>query len=170
MIARRLWLLVWVLLLPACGWMGGDEEEPPPPERPAVVPGVVSLADPVAVRRALIARHSRWKGVPYRLGGDDPGGLDCSAFTQITYRDLFGIAIPRDTSAQRAAGRVLPPPQALPGDLLFFNTGLRERHVGIYMGGKEFLHVSTRAGVMISSLAEDYWARRFVSVVRIGRL
>lgn len=167
--SARLLLLAGVLLLPACSWMGAEEEEPPPVVRPTAQHGVVSLADPVAVRQALLARHSRWKGVPYRLGGDDPGGLDCSAFTQLTYRDLFGIAIPRDTSAQRAAGHVLPPPQARPGDLLFFNTGRHERHVGIYMGGKEFLHVSTRAGVMISSLAEDYWARRFVSVVRIGR-
>ena len=164
----RLTLLLAVLLLPACGWMGGSEEEPSPP--PVALPGPVRLSDPVAVRQALIARHTAWKGVPYRLGGDDHAGLDCSAFTQLTYRELFGIAIPRDTSAQRAAGRVLPPAQALPGDLLFFNTGRADRHVGIYMGGKQFLHVSTRAGVMISSLAEDYWARRFVSVVRIGRL
>jgi cell wall-associated NlpC family hydrolase len=162
-------LLAGVLLLPACGWMGSTEEEPPPVPRPAAPKGVVSLADPVAVRQALYARHSHWKGVPYRLGGDDPGGLDCSAFTQLTYRDLFGITIPRDTNAQRAAGRVLPPTQALPGDLLFFNTGRTDRHVGIYMGGKQFLHVSTRAGVMISSLSEAYWAQRFVSVVRIGR-
>ena len=147
--------------------MGGDEEQPLPPA--VTLPGPLRLSDPAAVREALLARHSAWQGVPYRLGGDDHAGLDCSAFTQLTYRDLFGIAIPRDTGAQRAAGRVLPPTQALPGDLLFFNTGRYDRHVGIYMGGKQFLHVSTRAGVMISSLAEDYWARRFVSVVRIAR-
>ncbi len=164
----RLALLAFVLLLPACGWMGGPEEEPERPvSRSSTLPGVVPLSDSVAVRQALLARHSAWKGVPYRLGGHDPSGLDCSAFTQLTYRDLFGISIPRDTSAQRAAGRLLPPAQALPGDLLFFDTGRHERHVGIYVGGKEFLHVSTRAGVMISSLAEDYWARRFVSVVRM---
>ena len=164
---RTLLLLLLAALLPACSWMGGDEEQPLPPA--VTLPGPLRLSDPAAVREALLARHSAWQGVPYRLGGDDHAGLDCSAFTQLTYRDLFGIAIPRDTGAQRAAGRVLPPTQALPGDLLFFNTGRYDRHVGIYMGGKQFLHVSTRAGVMISSLAEDYWARRFVSVVRIAR-
>ena len=162
----RLLVLALVFLLPACSWMSGDEE--PAPQHPRPQPGYVDLADPAAVRSALLAQHSAWKGVPYRMGGGDRRGLDCSAFAQLTYRQRFGIAIPRETSSQRQSGRALPAAEAVPGDLLFFNTGPRDRHVGIYVGTRQFLHVSTRAGVMISSLAEDYWARRLVTAVRIG--
>jgi murein DD-endopeptidase / murein LD-carboxypeptidase len=164
----RLLVLALVLLLPACSWMSGDEE--PAPQHPRPQPGYVDLADPAAVRSALLAQHSAWKGVPYRMGGSDRRGLDCSAFAQLTYRQRFGIAIPRETSSQRQSGRALAAADAVPGDLLFFNTGPRDRHVGIYVGTRQFLHVSTRAGVMISSLAEDYWARRLVTAVRIGPL
>lgn len=160
-------LLVLTLLLGGCGGMGGPEEEPPAPvTRP--LPGPVDLRNAQAVREALLQEHSQWKGVPYRLGGSDRRGLDCSAFTQRVYRERFGIAIPRETGSQRVAGRALPPSRAVPGDLLFFNTGPRDRHVGIYVGGELFLHVSTQAGVMLSSLAESYWARRLVTAVRIG--
>lgn len=165
---RALLLLLLVMALGGCGWMGGSEEEPPLPAPAARLPGPVDLGDPQAVRAALLQEHSAWKGVPYRLGGSDRRGLDCSAFTQRVYRERFGIAIPRETSSQRIAGRALPPSRAVPGDLLFFNTGPRDRHVGIYVGGELFLHVSTQAGVMLSSLAESYWARRLVTAVRIG--
>ncbi|MFM7273216.1 MAG: NlpC/P60 family protein [Gammaproteobacteria bacterium] len=164
---RALFVLLPLLALGGCGWMGGAEEEPPPPlVKP--LPGPVNLRNAQAVREVLLEEHSAWKGVPYRLGGNDRRGLDCSAFTQRVYRERFGIAIPRETSSQRIAGRELPPARALPGDLLFFNTGPRDRHVGIYVGGQLFLHVSTQAGVMLSSLADSYWARRLVTAVRIG--
>jgi cell wall-associated NlpC family hydrolase len=106
--------------------------------------------------------------VPYRLGGADRRGLDCSAFAQITYRERFGLDIPRETSAQHAAGAEVPLAAAAPGDLLFFDTGPREQHVGIYAGQRQFLHVSTRAGVMLSSVLEPYWAGRFKAVIRVA--
>jgi lipoprotein Spr len=156
---RRAALLLALLLVHGCGWMPWHEEEPrePPP---------VEDQHADEVRATLIDQWQDWRGVPYRMGGTDRRGLDCSAFAQLTYRDRFGIALPRDTSAQRAAGTEIPVERAQPGDLLFFDTGLRKEHVGIYAGEQQFLHVSTRAGVTLSSLLDPYWAPRLRCAVR----
>lgn len=153
-----------VLALGGCGWMPWHDNEPP--THPAV-PGYVPLANAAAVRAVLLEQHRQWRGVPYRMGGADRKGLDCSGFTQLTFRQRFGVVLPRDTSAQRAAGREVEERRLVPGDLLFFDTGIFDRHVGIYMGERQFLHVSTRAGVMISSLGDKYWSRRFSHAVRV---
>jgi cell wall-associated NlpC family hydrolase len=153
-----------VVTLGGCGWMPWHDSEP---ETHPGVPGYVALGDAAAVRAALLEQHRQWRGVPYRMGGTDRNGLDCSGFTQLTFRQRFGVALPRDTSAQRAAGREVGERRIVPGDLLFFDTGIFERHVGIYLGERQFLHVSTRAGVMISSLGDKYWSRRFSRAVRV---
>jgi len=54
------------------------------------------------------------------------------------------------------------------GDLVFFNTEFKGRHVGIYLEEGRFLHVSTKRGVMISSLGEDYWRERYWQSRRVG--
>jgi cell wall-associated NlpC family hydrolase len=120
------------------------------------------------VRAALLAQLRAWKGVPYRLGGHDRRGLDCSAFAQITYRERFGIDIPRETAAQRTAGIEVALPEVAPGDLLFFDTGRRVQHVGIYAGRRQFLHVSTQAGVMLSSVLDPYWSTRLRAAIRVA--
>lgn len=153
-----------MVALGGCGWMPWHDNEAP---IHAAVPGYVALANAAAVRAALLEQHRQWRGVPYRVGGTDRKGLDCSGFTQITFRQRFGVALPRDTSAQRAAGSEIEERRIVPGDLLFFDTGIFDRHVGIYMGERQFLHVSTRAGVMISSLGDKYWSRRFSHAVRV---
>ena len=53
------------------------------------------------------------------------------------------------------------------GDLVFFNTGRGISHVGMYMANNKFVHASTSMGVVISSLDEPYWKRRYV---KSGRL
>lgn len=156
----RVAIAALALLLAGCGWMPWQDEETEPP--PASTPA----GSEALVRAALLAQLHGWKGVPYRMGGTDRRGLDCSAFAQITYRERFGLALPRDSSAQRAAGHEVEPARAVPGDLLFFDTGPAEQHVGIYAGERQFLHVSTRAGVMLSSLVDPYWAPRLRAAVR----
>lgn len=147
--------LVLAMLLQGCGWLPWHEEEE-------------ALGNERAVRTTLLEQLEDWKGVPYRMGGADRRGLDCSAFAQLTYRARFGIELPRESSAQRAAGVEIPFRRAEPGDLLFFDTGLRTQHVGIYAGEQQFLHVSTRAGVMLSSLRDPYWSGRLKAAIRIG--
>ena len=53
------------------------------------------------------------------------------------------------------------------GDLLFFRTGPTRRHVGVYVGNNQFMHVSTRAGVEIAKLLSPYWQRHFITARRV---
>jgi cell wall-associated NlpC family hydrolase len=165
-LARTLFLVFVAVFSIGCGQMPRHEADA---ERAAPMSDHVSLADSHAVRQALLGQYEQWKGVPYRYGGQDRRGLDCSAFAQLTYRQRFGIHLPRETGAQRAVGNEVSRAHMAPGDLVFFDTGALSRHVGIYLGDSRFLHVSERAGVMLSSLEESYWARRFRRAVRVTR-
>jgi cell wall-associated NlpC family hydrolase len=72
-----------------------------------------------------------YQGSPYRYGGADPSGFDCSGFTQYVYAQ-FGVALPHSSSHQGSGGTAITPESALPGDLVIMDGG---GHVGIYLGG-----------------------------------
>lgn len=109
----------------------------------------------------LQKQHQRWKGTRYRLGGTTRSGVDCSGFTQVTYRDLFGITLPRMTTDQAKVGKKVSKNSLKAGDLVFFKTGRgpNGKHVGIYVKDGQFLHASSKAGVTYSSLSNPYWAK-----------
>lgn len=113
------------------------------------------------IKSKLMDQYANWKGVRYRLGGDSRRGIDCSAFVQRTFRDQFGMELPRSTYEQQETGEQIQRNKLRPGDLVLFRAGSTGRHVGIYIGNNQFVHASTRAGVMISSMDEDYWNRRY---------
>jgi len=111
---------------------------------------------------AILKSHfSGWQGTPYRLGGLSRKGVDCSGFVQVTYRNLFGKELPRTVREQARVGRTVPKKAVMPGDLVFFKTGIRQRHVGIYVENDLFLHASLSNGVTLSSLRDPYWQRSY---------
>ncbi|MDH3639721.1 MAG: NlpC/P60 family protein [Gammaproteobacteria bacterium] len=116
---------------------------------------------------SLEQHFRRWQGTPHRLGGTGRMGIDCSAFVQITYQSLFGIELPRKTKHQSRVGRRIGYDSLSPGDLVFFKTGVLQRHVGIYLGNGQFMHASTSLGVTKTSLSSSYWARRYWKAVRL---
>jgi cell wall-associated NlpC family hydrolase len=79
---------------------------------------------------AVVAVAKQYQGVPYRFGGADPSGFDCSGFTMYVYAQ-FGIALPHSASRQGSGGTAIAPSAALPGDLVFMDGG---GHNGIYLG------------------------------------
>lgn len=109
------------------------------------------------------------RGVPYRNGGSDPSGFDCSGFTQYVFAQT-GTRLPRETHEQYLVGTPIEPGDQHPGDLIFFTTTARgASHVGIALGGDAFVHApSSRGIVRVESLAVPYWSRRLVGVRRIG--
>lgn len=115
----------------------------------------------VDVKSRIMEQYAVWKGVRYRLGGDTKRGIDCSAFVQRTFRDQFGLELPRSTSQQQDTGKEITRSKLRPGDLVMFRAGSTGRHVGIYLGNDNFVHASTSSGVMISSLNDDYWKKRY---------
>lgn len=109
------------------------------------------------------------RGTPYRNGGSDPDGFDCSGFTQYVFNE-HGVALPREVRDQFKVGRSVKPNEVEPGDLLFFSTvAPGVSHVAIALGGGEFIHAPSSTGVVrVEHLASSYWSRRFVGARRIA--
>lgn len=112
--------------------------------------------------------YDEWKGTPYRLGGTTKRGIDCSAFVQIGYSSVYQTMLPRTTVELVKMGQMVSKKQAQYGDLVFFKTGYRLRHVGIYIGNDEFMHASTSKGVIVSRLDNPYWKQAFWQIRRIS--
>ncbi len=115
----------------------------------------------------LYAQHKSWKGTRYKLGGLSKKGIDCSGFVHITYKERFGKTLPRTTELQAKVGTGITRQQLRAGDLVFFNTSRKVRHVGIYIEDGKFLHASTSKGVMISNINNVYWKEAYWKAVRI---
>jgi cell wall-associated NlpC family hydrolase len=112
-----------------------------------------------------------WYGVRYRMGGNDKSGIDCSAFVQRLYEQVFGTNVVRTAFEQfNNCGMVWNVDSIKEGDLVFFRThGGRISHVGIYLMNNYFVHASSSRGVAISSLNEDYWSRKYAGAGQIPR-
>ncbi len=115
----------------------------------------------------IIAKAYTYLGTPYRYGGSGYGGTDCSGFTMAVF-GAFGISLPHGATSQYYMCRGVTSEERAPGDLVFFATGGSGiGHVGIYLGGGQFIHASTTSGVIISSLYESYYARTYLYAARL---
>lgn len=126
-----------------------------------------NLVRNVDVKSRLMDQYAAWKGVRYRLGGNTKKGIDCSAFVQRTFREQFGLELPRSTYEQQATGKSIARTRLRTGDLVLFKAGSTGRHVGIYIGNNQFVHASTSSGVMISDMDEPYWKKRYNEARRV---
>ncbi len=115
---------------------------------------------------ALRTESRQWLGIPYRWGGTSRRGIDCSSFTQQYVRETMGVELPRATAGQQFEGVGVSKSELRPGDLVFFRRG-GTRHVGVYLGGDEFIHASSSRGVTISDLSEGYYERHYWMARRI---
>jgi cell wall-associated NlpC family hydrolase len=123
---------------------------PPAPALPA--PPVVPTPGPTPYSAAATIA-ARYLGVPYVWGGESPAGFDCSGLVSYVYAQL-GVSLPHYTVSQWDATEPIPVSDLEPGDLVFFN-GLG--HVGIYIGGGQFIHAPhTGTVVQVATLA-GYW-------------
>lgn len=117
------------------------------------------------LKKILMKQYLLWDNVKYKLGGTDHSGIDCSAFVQAVMKEI-NIHLPRTTHHQIQKGENINQNELKPGDLIFFRTTPETRHVGIYMGGGEFIHSSSSKGVTISKLNNSYWLSRYEKAKR----
>jgi cell wall-associated NlpC family hydrolase len=127
----------------------------------------VETSDEELLYENLKAQYIDWKGVKYKYGGYSKSGIDCSAFVQKTFNDKLNIKIPRTTALQSKIGQEVSKEDLKMGDLVFFKTGFKSRHVGIYLEGGKFLHASTKRGVTISRLDNPYYEKHFWKIIRV---
>jgi lipoprotein Spr len=110
-----------------------------------------------------------WYGTRYRMGGHDKSGIDCSAFVQRLYEEVFGTSMVRTACDQfNSCRKIFNQSEIEEGDLVFFRIkGRRISHVGVYLANNYFVHASSSQGVMISNLNEGYWARFFAGAGKV---
>ena len=127
----------------------------------------VDLNDTHKIEKILNQQYEDWRRVRHRMGGLSKNGIDCSGLVYITYREKFGINLPRSTEYLSEAGNPVKKSQLKAGDMVFFKTGLFKRHVGMYIDKGEFLHVSSSKGVMVSNLDQAYWKDAYWQARRV---
>ncbi|WP_227875938.1 C40 family peptidase [Kushneria konosiri] len=122
--------------------------------------GSISEQQDLSIERVLVMNHARDAlGTPYRYGGTTPAGLDCSGLTQTSLL-AAGIEIPRTSQQQFDALERID--RARPGDLMFFGSGNRVSHVGIYMGNNQMIHApGSGRQVSIAQLGNRYWRTHY---------
>jgi cell wall-associated NlpC family hydrolase len=117
---------------------------------------------------AVVQAAMGLQGIPYRDGGADPSGFDCSGFTQYVFAQA-GAQLPREVRDQFKVGQPVERGAQQPGDLVFFaTTSPAASHVGIVIGDDEFVHApSSRGVVRVERMSVPYWSRRFVGFRRL---
>ena len=117
----------------------------------------VDLSNTRQVKKILDQQYTEWRDVKHHMGGMSKNGIDCSGLVYKTFRTKFGINVPRSTEHQSHTGQSIKKSQLKAGDMVFFKTGFKTRHVGMYIDKGDFLHVSSSKGVMISNMKNPYW-------------
>ncbi|MFC0228913.1 NlpC/P60 family protein [Serratia aquatilis] len=118
--------------------------------------------------KKILDHYDEWVGVRYKFGGNSRQGIDCSAYMQRVFKDEFSFRLPRTSHEQIKLGSRVAKEDLTTGDLVFFKTSAQERHVGVYVGDGKFLHASTKVGITVSKLDNQYWKTKYDQARRIN--
>jgi murein DD-endopeptidase / murein LD-carboxypeptidase len=127
------------------------------------------------VNLRLYAFVKKWLGTPYRWGGTGSNGIDCSAFVQHLYRSVYDINVPRTSIEQfytKWVDLYSNTKYLTEGDLVFFKTLANYNtvtHVGFYLRNGYFVNASSKRGVSIERLDDDYWSIKYVAAGRLKK-
>lgn len=123
--------------------------------------GVVSGGS--TLRSAIVDYAYTFLGTPYSYGGASRSGTDCSGLTMQLF-GYYGISLGHGCVSQYYASQPISRSELQPGDLVFFYSDIG--HVGIYVGGGQFIHASDY-GVVVASLYSSYWTSCYYGAGRI---
>jgi cell wall-associated NlpC family hydrolase len=143
----RVWLLLLVIL--ACSFCQVENEP----------------AGRLVQRRQIVELAKNLAGIPYRLGGIDIDGFDCSGLVFYIY-DCFGITVPRSAREQARLAGTSKLRQAAAGDILVFKLN-RIWHSAIYMGDGRFIHAPSAGSWVRFESLNEYWLSRLRKVINV---
>lgn len=118
----------------------------------------------------LYINAAEWIGTPYRAGGDNKRGTDCSGLVSQLYKKVYHTRLSRSTDGQLKESHKVSRRNLCEGDLVFFTSRSSRKkvaHVGIYLKNGKFIHASTSQGVIVSDLKEQYYTRHWLCGGRI---
>jgi cell wall-associated NlpC family hydrolase len=165
-------------LVSACASTGAVPQPFPTPGRAEArprgddTPATGVLAEPKPLPAidgyAIAGTALSLRGSPYRNGGADPSGFDCSGFVWYVFAQ-HGIRVPRTVTQQFRAGNDVASSELRAGDLVFFSTEAPgASHVGMLIGGDEFVHAPSSSGdVRVERISARYWSSKFVGARRM---
>jgi peptidoglycan DL-endopeptidase CwlO len=139
---------------------GGSSASAPAPAPPS---GGGGGSAPPPTHGGVVGIAMQYLGTPYVWGGASPAGFDCSGFTMYVYAQV-GVSLPHNAAMQYGYGSPVSGDALAPGDLVFFN-GLG--HVGIYIGGNQFIHSPHTGDVVKISTITGWYADTFVGARRL---
>ncbi len=122
--------------------------------------------------KRLYQEIKSWLGTPYQYAGETKQkGADCSGFTMMVYKAVYGVGLARNSAKQLERNcKKIGKDKLSEGDLVFFATGRdpkRINHVGIYLRDGYFAHASSSRGVVVTKMSHPYWEKRFVAAGRV---
>jgi len=123
-------------------------------------------------KQSQLWHHSQtFLGIPYRFGGSSKAGMDCSGLVCRLYMDVYDTTLSHNTSELYQQGYAITLGVLEIGDLVFFDNN-RNRipdHVGVYLGHGNFIHTSSRRGVILSKLSDPYYQQKILGARRIRK-
>jgi cell wall-associated NlpC family hydrolase len=122
-----------------------------------------STVAPPNVHGGVVGIAMRYLGVPYVWGGSTPRGFDCSGFVSYVFAQI-GVSLPHSSYAMFGMGTPVSISELQPGDLVFF-TGAS--HMGIYIGGGQFIHAPHTGDVVKISSLSGYYSSNFAGGRRV---
>jgi murein DD-endopeptidase / murein LD-carboxypeptidase len=116
----------------------------------------------------LLEFIDEWYGVPYKYGGKSKEGVDCSNFTTLLMQNVYNKTIVGPSESIQKSTKEININNLKEGDLVFFKIEQKKvSHVGIIIHDKYFVHATTKKGVMLNHLDENYYKKYFYKAGRL---
>jgi len=179
--------LIIIFLLTSCGGVGVKTRDSLVKERPG--PGK-NIRQTAAAEEKNINKTERasaesrtareaggveeyfkqWLNVPYKFGGNNFNGIDCSGLIHNFFSDYYGIDVSRTTISLYYASKPISAETVQPGDLVFFQNTYRPgiSQEGVMLDKERFVHAGS-SGVTVTNLSDSYFKKRLVGFRRISK-
>lgn len=121
--------------------------------------------------KKLYQEVESWLGTPYKYGGQSKNGVDCSGLVVEIYKKVYEKKLYRSSNdIYNKNCQPIKKNQLREGDLVFFITAKNSKrinHIGLYLNNNQFIHSTTKKGVIITDLSEEYYKKRYVGAGRV---